>query len=105
MAGHPGPQSPNNSEAVDWENTTQVCGRTPATGCLYDVFSDPGEDNNQAAREPQVYTEMMAAIAQLEKGVFSPHRRLILPNFSVLARACLWCLGARMWRVNLPACV
>ena len=38
MAGHPGPQSPNNSEAVDWKNTTQVCGRTPATGCLYDVF-------------------------------------------------------------------
>ena len=31
--------------------------------------------------------------------------RLILPNFSVLARACLWCLGARMWRVNLPSCV
>ena len=38
MAGHPGPQSPNNSEAVNWKNTTQVCGRTPATGCLYDVF-------------------------------------------------------------------
>ena len=32
---------------------------------------------------------------------FSP--RPILPNFSVLARACLWCLGARTWRVNLPS--
>ena len=31
--------------------------------------------------------------------------RLILPNFSVLARACLWRLGARMWRVKLPSCV
>ena len=29
----------------------------------------------------------------------------ILPSFSVLARACLWCLGARVWRVNLPSCV
>jgi hypothetical protein len=33
MAGHPGPQSPNNSMAVDWRNATQTCGRTPETGC------------------------------------------------------------------------
>ena len=26
----------------------------------------------------------------------------IPPSFSVLARACLWCLDARSWRVNLP---
>ena len=26
----------------------------------------------------------------------------ILPDFLVLARACLWSLGARMWRVKLP---
>ena len=35
----------------------------------------------------------------------SPSSRPIPPSFSVLARACLWCLGARMWRVNLPLCV
>ena len=28
--------------------------------------------------------------------------RPIPPSFPVLARACLWCLGARMWRVDLP---
>ena len=28
--------------------------------------------------------------------------RPIPPRFPVLARACLWCLVARMWRVNLP---
>ena len=28
--------------------------------------------------------------------------RSIPPSFPVLARACLWCLGARTWRVNLP---
>ena len=28
--------------------------------------------------------------------------RPIPPSFLVLARARLWCLGARMWRVNLP---
>ena len=28
--------------------------------------------------------------------------RPIPPSFSVLARACLWYLGARMRRVNLP---
>ena len=33
------------------------------------------------------------------KALFS---RPIPPSFSVLARARLWCLGARMWRVNLP---
>ena len=26
----------------------------------------------------------------------------VSPCFPVLARACLWCLGARMWRVSLP---
>ena len=31
--------------------------------------------------------------------------RPIPPSFLVLARARLWCLGARMWRVNLPWCV
>lgn len=24
-----------------WTNITQVCGRSPETGCLYDVFADP----------------------------------------------------------------
>ena len=31
-----------------------------------------------------------------------PPISLIRPDFSVLARACLWCLGARMCRVNHP---
>ena len=31
--------------------------------------------------------------------------RPIPPRFPVLARAHLWCLVARMWRVNLPSCV
>ena len=28
--------------------------------------------------------------------------RSIPPSLPVLAQACLWCLGVRMWRVNLP---
>ena len=28
--------------------------------------------------------------------------RSIPPSLTVLAQACLWCLGARMWRVHLP---
>ena len=28
--------------------------------------------------------------------------RPIPPSFPAVARACLWCLGARMWRANLP---
>ena len=74
MAGHPGPQSPNNTKTTNWKNLTQVCGRTPATGCLYNIYEDETERHNMAAREPQIYTTMMEAIAELEKGVFSPNR-------------------------------
>ena len=74
MAGHPGPQSPNNSVAVNWRNITQTCGRTPETGCLYDVYNDPSEYNNLASTEPAIWHEMMAMIQELNKGVFSPVR-------------------------------
>jgi len=74
MAGHPGPQSPNNSVAVNWRNITQTCGRTPETGCLYDVYNDPSEYNNLASTEPAIWHEMMAMIQELDKDVFSPVR-------------------------------
>ena len=77
MAGHPGPESPNNSvimNMANWRNVTQTCGRTPETGCLYDVYKDPSEYNNLASTEPAIWHEMMAAIQELNKGVFSPVR-------------------------------
>jgi arylsulfatase B len=74
MAGHPGPLSPNNSATVDWKNVTQVCGRTPSTGCLYNVYEDPEERRNLAAQQPELYGTMMAAIKELNQGVFSPSR-------------------------------
>ena len=43
------------------------------------------------------------------EGVSGPSKpffpRPIPPNLSVLARACLWCVGARMWRANPPSYV
>ncbi len=73
MAGHPGPQSPN-STAVIFSNLTQVCGRSPETGCLYDIFADPTEMHNVASEQPAVYNEMYAAILELNKTVYSPIR-------------------------------
>ena len=46
----------------------------------------------------QVFEELLAARQKQKPS--SPGR--FLPDFPVLARACLWRLVARMWRANLP---
>jgi hypothetical protein len=38
MAGWPGPQSPNNTGSTNYKKLTAVCGITPQTGCLYDIY-------------------------------------------------------------------
>ena len=115
MAAHPGPQSPNGTQ-TNYNNLTEVCGRSPETGCLYDVFADPlvsrirtlscksmrrpstitdcadqepllsgggfallwattlQENENVASQQPAVYNEMLAAILELNKTVYSPVR-------------------------------
>jgi hypothetical protein len=37
MACWTGPESPNSTTTKDFSNFTQRCGRTPQTGCLYDI--------------------------------------------------------------------
>jgi hypothetical protein len=59
-----------------WPNTTlpplipelhpKVCGRTPLTGCLFDVLNDPGESDNLAARMPELFNEMLARVDALQ---------------------------------------
>eukprot|EP00040_Diaphanoeca_grandis_P027589 m.157279 g.157279 ORF g.157279 m.157279 type:complete len:561 (-) comp31048_c0_seq1:97-1779(-) len=73
MAGWPGPQSPNET-FVDYSNLTEVCGRTPETGCLFNVWEDPGEHINLATTMPTIYNSMLAQADEVEKGVFSPDR-------------------------------
>ena len=52
----------------------QTCGRTPETGCLYDVYADEGEHNNLAAAKPDVYNSMLAELHEVQQGVYSPMR-------------------------------
>jgi arylsulfatase I/J len=41
-------------------------------GCLYDVFEDPEERFDTYKEHPQVHSELMARLAELNKGVFLP---------------------------------
>merc|ERR1712039_817711 len=76
-SGWCGPTFPNSSSSWDPSSTWQTCGNTTATGCLYDILSDPGEHINLAQKEPDVYTKMLARMADLQRGVFSPDRGTI----------------------------
>lgn len=71
MAGWPGPHSPNAS-SVNWSNVTAMCGVTPETGCLFDIFADPGEHINIAASQPAKFTAMLTEMQAVK--VFSPIR-------------------------------
>ena len=92
MAGWPGPKNPNGSTTAEFRSMKQVCGRTPADGCLYDVYADPGEHHNLAASQPQRFAAMLAALDAAQKTVFSPQRGLKDPEACVrgLARGGFW---------------
>eukprot|EP00935_MAST-01C_sp_MAST-1C-sp1_P001547 g1547.t1 len=71
----PGPVHPNTSAAdAGCMAMKQTCGRTPETGCLYDVYADEGEHNNLAAAKPDVYNSMLAELHEVQQGVYSPMR-------------------------------
>ena len=65
---------------------------------------------DRAQQHPRQHAHARGAAARASVFRCEVHRgpvkalfpRSIPPNFPVLARACLWCLGARMWHVNLP---
>jgi arylsulfatase B len=67
----------------DWPNTSsvllpllhsRVCGRTPATGCLFNLREDPSEATSLAAAQPAVFASMLARVDELQQGVYSPVR-------------------------------
>ena len=51
-------------------------GKGPAKGpgCLFNVLTDPSEQDDQAARNPAKVAELRARIEQLQQGVFNPDR-------------------------------
>ncbi len=74
MAGWPGLKTPNNTASPDWDNLVESCGRTPETGCLYNIYEDPTEHNNIAATNPDIFQQMLAEVDEAQKQVFSPER-------------------------------
>lgn len=78
-SGWSGPTFPNSSSSWDPSSSWQLCGNTSATGCLYDILSDPGEHTNLAQKDGDVFTRMLNRMGELQKGVFSPDRGHIDP--------------------------
>lgn len=58
---------------------TEVCGRTPQTGCLFNVWEDPSERVNLAASQPHVFHRLLQFADEQERHVFSPQRPKITP--------------------------
>ena len=56
--------------STSWRNTPVNC----SGGCLYNVFADPSELDDLAASQPAVLAEMLARVADLQAGVYSPMR-------------------------------
>eukprot|EP01006_Ploeotia_vitrea_P023287 TRINITY_DN55727_c0_g1_i1.p1 TRINITY_DN55727_c0_g1~~TRINITY_DN55727_c0_g1_i1.p1 ORF type:complete len:547 (-),score=22.30 TRINITY_DN55727_c0_g1_i1:33-1673(-) len=81
MAVYTGPDWPNVTSHLQpgAPQHTVHCGRTPATGCLYNIFDDPLEENNLAPHMPTLWHTMYARVLELQKGVFSPNRGKVDP--------------------------
>lgn len=71
-----GPKWPNASSILIPELHKRTCGRTPDTGCLFNIKVDPAETRS-IAMDPNrtaVFNSMLATIDELQKGVYSPVR-------------------------------
>lgn len=73
-AGWTGPQSPNKTSTPHFEEMSESCGRTPATGCLFDVFQDPSETKNLAPDMPGKFWELLVEVDDIGQTLFSPDR-------------------------------
>lgn len=80
QAGWAGPMFPNTTSHWNPSKSFQTCGNTSATGCMYDILNDPGEHANVAQRKPKIFKEMLARIAEIQKGAFSPDRGVQDPD-------------------------
>jgi len=72
QAGWPGPQFPDTP--CKECSSIEECGQTVDTGCMFDIFSDPGEHKNIAKENADVFNEMIARINTLQKTAYSPDR-------------------------------
>jgi hypothetical protein len=74
MAVTTGPSWPNvSSHLVPLEHTRR-CGRTAATGCLYELNADPTEEHTVAQDEHLVFAHMLQRAEEYQAGAYSPNR-------------------------------
>jgi arylsulfatase I/J len=69
--------SPNVSSPHDKEllhDLAETCGRTPDTGCMYNVWEDSGEYANIAKMQPQAFRNLLDKIDDAQKRVYNPTR-------------------------------
>jgi len=78
-SGWAGEVYPNTTS--DWEPDAciEICGNTTGTGCLFDIFNDPGEHVNIAAQHPETFAKMIKRIAEVNDGFFDPVRGKVDP--------------------------
>jgi len=72
-----GPQFPNvtsHNSSRDPGRFSVACGNTSATGCLYHIATDPGEHINLAAKQPELWHQMMARLLHINETFFAPDR-------------------------------
>lgn len=75
IAGWTGLQSPNSTVPhPDFKGMVQECGRTPETGCLFDVFADPTEQTNLAKEKSEIFKQMLSEIGEIGASLYSPYR-------------------------------
>lgn len=74
MAGWTGPQSPNSSGVPPFSSMVDTCGRTPETGCLFNVYEDPGEHRNLANEKQELFRSLLQELEVVNRSVFSPVR-------------------------------
>eukprot|EP00948_MAST-09A_sp_MAST-9A-sp1_P000767 g767.t1 len=76
----PGPEFPNRSSynPIDHHYPPQTyslrCTRNHTKGCLFNIQTDPGEYNNLAPTNPDLFYRMLNVIDTAEKTVYSPYR-------------------------------
>ena len=68
------PVWPNSSSHIIPDVHPKVCGRSPHTGCMFNVFDDPTERRNLAAAQPARFAQMLARVDALQATVYSPVR-------------------------------
>lgn len=73
---------PNETSSLIPVTILKECGRSHATGCLFDIHKDPYEEENLAhlPEFKELFNSMLARVDELQAGVYSPVRGGVNPK-------------------------